>query len=123
MAVKVTDPIKGWQLAFENASSNSSAGDPTQLAQFQGGVRKSTLEIDYKMSDNGGSAAGKLLIQFYNAEAGTFTDGVETTLEEGQHNIKLDIKGRSGGLKLTNLSNATIDWLYFVVLDRETAGN
>lgn len=123
MSVKITDPIKNWQQAFVAKINDSAGGDPADLAQFQGGIRKATLEIDYKMSDRGGSASANLLIQFYNSEASEFTDGITVPLEEGKHNIKLDIKGRSGGLKLVNVTTATIDWLYFTILDRETGGN
>lgn len=123
MTVMITDPIKSWQLCFEGQELDSASGDPPDPAQFQGGIRRCVLEIDYSLSDNAGTASADLVIHFYNERAATFTEGITVALERGKHNIKLDIKGRSGGLRVVNLVDATIDWLYFVVLPRETAGN
>jgi hypothetical protein len=124
MSVRITDPLQGsWEQAFKDATSNSAAGDPPLLAQFQGGKRKAVLEIDYSLSSTGASTAASLLIQFYNSNESAFTDGITIPLELGKHNLKLDIKGRSGGMKLVDMNNARIDWLDFVILDRETGGN
>ena len=117
------DPYE-WQLVFPvDQDSDSAAGDPPKDSQLKAGYGKGTLIIDYKATADGAAPAGSLLLQFWNGKAAAYTDGISTPIQTGSHRIKLDVHGSPIGLKLANLTDIIVNWVYAVIDSRESTGN
>jgi len=115
-----------WQEAFTNTTTDSAAGDPPQLSQFPGGRDKAAILIDYQFTPDEtpvGTPAVTIVVQLYNETKDTYQDWYITSLQEGNHRLKVDTHGSPGGIKLKDFNEATIDWLVWTMVDRATGGN
>lgn len=112
-----------WFQGFNNVSSSTGAGDPPQATQFPGGRNKSALLIDYELTLSNAAGTTTLVVYLYNEKRNTYQEWYVTPLQEGNHRIKIDIHGSPGGLKVKDVSQATLDWLDWTIVDRETGGN
>lgn len=116
-----------WKQAFSNTTSNSSTNaDPPELTHFAGGQRKAGLLVDYQLSltdTNNAVYTATLEVYLYNRTTNTYQYWKSIALSTGNNRIKIDTHGSPGGFKLANMSNATLDWLVFDHVNRETGGN
>lgn len=112
-----------WQQAFSNITTDTAAGDPPQFSQFPGGKDKAALLIDYEVTLSDPAGTLTLVVYLYNEMRNAYQEWYIVALQEGKHRLKVDIHGSPGGLKVKDVSNATLNWLDWTVVNRETGGN
>lgn len=113
-----------WQEAYADVTEDPET--PAEASEFPGGRRNAAVGIDYELTFDespSGTPGATILVQLYNEKRDTYQDWYETSLSEGNRSLKVDTFGRPGRIVLKNISECTINWLDWTMLNRETGGN
>jgi len=112
-----------WQEAYSDVDADPAS--PSQSSQFPGGRDNAAILIDYQLTFDVGAVApaASIVVELYNGTKDTYQEFYTESLEEGNHRLKIDTHGSPGQIRLKDISEVTVDWLLWTMVDRATGGN